>query len=364
MSASALKGKLLEFFVRRIFFNCGFTEVKADGIYMFENQGLFFINGKGAAHDADVLMDPPVQIPFAYPFRLLFECKSYESKVRISVARNALGLREDINAFEIVTLETIAKRKNNRRAEYAIENRRRHFYQVGVAALHSFTPSAVEFAANNKIPLFSLEWLLPQSVLSKIDSIDDALVQTLGTMSYSRIKKYFGDRRKDARDHHAEALSGIGSNQLLREIISEFDETLRSIYIGIIETGDLIFLKFNSESSRRDPFLDSERFSFRAAIHWRLQNPELWSFQIFTNDYNDRNGSAFYDFFLPKSISVKWRKSEYDKMQALNLKGEFFSRIFIFNKERSTDFPFYLINLDEEWLNSSRDILNIEESES
>jgi len=363
MSASALKGKLLEFFVRRIFFNCGFTEVIADDVYLYESHGLFFINGKGAAHDADVLMDPPVQIPFAYPFRLLFECKSYESKVRIPIVRNALGLREDINAFEIVTLDTIERRKNNRRAEYAIENRRRYFYQVGVAAVHTFTRPAVEFAANNKIPLFSLEWLLNPNTISKIDFIDNEFVGTLGPVGYRGIKKYFGDRRKDSRNYHADALNGIQRSQLLREIISEFEETLRNIYIGIIETGDLIFLKYNSESNQSDPLLQAERFNFRAAIHWRSQNPELWSLELRMNNYYHQNQTPSYDFYLPKTILAKWRESEFDKRQALDVKSEFFSRMFIFNRDRSSQFPFYLINLDDNWLAQAREILEVENPE-
>jgi len=53
--------------------------------------GLFYVNGRGAAHDADVLMEPLVQIPFSYPSRILFECKAYDSKTTLPIVRNALG---------------------------------------------------------------------------------------------------------------------------------------------------------------------------------------------------------------------------------------------------------------------------------
>ncbi len=71
-------------------------------------------------------------MPFAYPTRLLFECKAYNKPVNLGIARSALALRSDINDFEIVTDLTIDKRKNNRRVPLAVELRDRYFYQVGV----------------------------------------------------------------------------------------------------------------------------------------------------------------------------------------------------------------------------------------
>jgi hypothetical protein len=103
MKAENIKGALLEYLVRQIFKNCGFTNVKADGIYSFENKGLFFVNGKGAAHDADIIMNPPIQLPFIYPTQLIFECKAYRDEVGLPIVRNALGFRNDLNEFEIVT---------------------------------------------------------------------------------------------------------------------------------------------------------------------------------------------------------------------------------------------------------------------
>ncbi|MBO9684536.1 MAG: hypothetical protein J7502_18025, partial [Flavisolibacter sp.] len=174
MTSGQLKGTLLEYLIRQLLQNCGFSAVKPDGHYIYEQRGtgLFFINGKGAAHDADVLMDPPIQLPFSYPSRILFECKAYETTIGLNVVRNALGLRYDINEFEIVTDESIQKRKNNRRANYAISDRKRFDYQVGVAAVEPYSPAAFEFAANNKIPLFSLRWFLPENVCDLFHDIN------------------------------------------------------------------------------------------------------------------------------------------------------------------------------------------------
>jgi hypothetical protein len=165
MKVNILKGAFLEYIVRKLLKSCGFTNANADGLYTFERSGLFFVNGRGAAHDADVMMDPPIQMPFAYPTRIIFECKAYGGNTNLSVVRNAFGLRNDINEFEIVTKSSLKSRQNNRRASYAIEARKRYYYQVGVACVNDFSKPAVEFAANSKIPLLSLSWFLGRNII-------------------------------------------------------------------------------------------------------------------------------------------------------------------------------------------------------
>jgi len=125
LKAGNIKGALLEYIVRNLLKNCGFTNVRADNLFSFERGGLFFVNGKGAAHDADIIMNPPIQMPFTYPTQLLFECKAYGKNVDLSIVRNALGLRKDLNEFEIVTRDSLLLRQNNKRATCATDNRTR-----------------------------------------------------------------------------------------------------------------------------------------------------------------------------------------------------------------------------------------------
>lgn len=132
MNASHIKGALLEYLVRRLLANCGFISVSPDNLYTYRKNGLLFVSGRGAAHDAGVLMEPLVQMPFSYPSRILFECRALDSRTGLSEVRNALGLKVDINEFEIVTKDSLEQRKNNRRSGYAIEPRKRYNYQVGV----------------------------------------------------------------------------------------------------------------------------------------------------------------------------------------------------------------------------------------
>ena len=87
MKAGNLKGALLEYIVRQLLKSCGFTNVKADKLFSFQRSGLFFSNGRDAAHDADINMNPPIQMPFIYPSQLLFECKAYGTAVSLSIVR-------------------------------------------------------------------------------------------------------------------------------------------------------------------------------------------------------------------------------------------------------------------------------------
>ena len=57
-------GKLFEIFVKRILMNIGFMEVNSDGLYVYDAAPGQMIQGLGEAHNADVLLEPPVQIPF------------------------------------------------------------------------------------------------------------------------------------------------------------------------------------------------------------------------------------------------------------------------------------------------------------
>jgi len=120
-----------------------------------------------------MILKPIGTLSCKYPFRLIFECKAYSKKIGLPIVRNALGLRYDINEFEIITRNQLLERKNNRRSALAIDNRQRYSYQVGVATVEDFTKPAIEFSANNKIPLFSLRWILPGPACDLFHKIDD-----------------------------------------------------------------------------------------------------------------------------------------------------------------------------------------------
>jgi hypothetical protein len=354
MKPSNFKGALLEYLVRKLLWNCGFNSVTADGLYTFENKGLFFVNGKGAAHDADVLMEPPMQIPFTYPTRILFECKAYADKVGLPEVRNCLGLRHDINEFEIVTEATILKRQKNRRAEIAIKERKRYNYQIGLAGLSNFSVDAIEFAANNKIPLLSLYRFLSQRGLSTFHSIDQAYLNSINTDMQEKIYQFLKDRRpdEDHHDRHSEAYHYLWHNPDLRHIVFNFWSTAEEFYVGLIETGDLIFLRASSQKDSEN-FHNIQQFTdLRAQLHYYGEEPHIWRLSIFT-PANPALKSTF-TFFVPDTIMKLWELYSLDRTKAIAIKAEFFSRIYIFAHGRYPTTPVFTVQLDRQWMEEIR----------
>ena len=354
MNSSNFKGALLEYIVRRLLANCGFTPVIADDLYTFENGGLLFINGKGAAHDADVLMEPPVQMPFTYPSRVLFECKAYNSTVGLSIIRNVLGLRYDINEFEIVTKSSIDQRRDNTRATYAVEERNRYHYQVGVAAVGKFSKPAIEFAANNKISLLSLTWFFDSHTLDLFHSIDENYLESIHQTLQSKIYKYLkdGELGSNRAPRHVQARDYLHRDQKIGAIITSFESVISKSYIGLIETGDLIFL-FPKDSNSINQLNEIQSLTgLKAQIHYYLQEPDIWLLSI-SRDF-DSERIAEFRFFIPARILNLWKEYSLDKSKALDIKQEYFSRIFIFNRRRRPELPFFIANIDREWLENLR----------
>jgi hypothetical protein len=348
MKASQFRGAVLEYLVRSILANCGFSAAVSDGLYSFERNGLFFVNGKGAAHDADVLMDPPFQIPFTYPARVLFECKAYGSPVGLPTLRGALGLRYDINEFEIVTRESIARRQNNRRASYAVEPRTRCWYEVGVASFDTFTKPAIEFATNNKIQLLSMTSLLANDTAQVFSSIDDAFLARIGQDAQIALFRFFKDKHATRySDIHASALRFVHTNDRLRAVVADFDEAAPRLFVGILENGDMIFLRDESPTPyffERIP----ETSRVVAQIHYRPAEPDLWYLTLSEGQRQDI--IARFSFFLPRGILDRWVQIGLDRASAINIKQEFFSRLFIFTRGLRHGFPFVMVDLDREWV--------------
>lgn len=353
MKVGTIKGALLEYIVRQLLKNCGFTNVKSDNLYTYETSGLFFVNGKGAAHDADIIMNPPIQMPFSYPSQLIFECKAYGKKISLPVVRNVLGLRNDINDFEIVTKKSIKKRKNNSRSSYAIETRNRFIYQVGVASLNEFSKPSVEFAANNKIPLLSLSWFLSSRTIRDFNDIDQNLVDTFRESEVKNVYRFFKDREANLYDNkHQVARRFLDSGNVIGDIVTAANMTINYSYVGLLETGDMVFLFARSRSE--DNILNQLNGinTFSAEIHWNLNRPNVWRLTVFSK--RNRENRTEFDFFVPERIFNHWKQFNLDKTVALDIKQQFFSKIFVFNQRQNPEVPFSIISIDRRWLEDIR----------
>jgi len=353
MKAGNIKGALLEYIVRQLLKNCGFTNVRADNLFSFERGGLFFINGKGAAHDADIIMNPPIQMPFAYPTQLLFECKAHGSVANLPFVRNALGLRNDLNEFEIVTRDSILRRQNNRRASYAMDTRTRFLYQVGVASVNDFSKPAIEFSANNKIPLLSLSWFLGPDAIRDFNNITQSLIDDFDNQDIQNLYDFLKDREGDLYDNKYNiAHQFLQSDNIIGDIVTAANVTIRFSYVGLLETGDMVFLFARSRSE--DNVLNQlNGLTFlKAEIHWLIDRPNVWRLTVY--DRRNRERQTDFDFYVPKRIFNHWKTFNLDKSVALDIKQDFFSKVFVFNQRNNPEAPFSIINIDREWLDRVR----------
>jgi hypothetical protein len=353
VSAKKIKGNLLEFIVRQLLFNCGFRSTVPDGHYVYAQtgSGLFFVNGKGAAHDADVLMNPPIQLPFSYPTRLLFECKAYHRTVGLGVIRGALGLRYDINEFEIVTEDSINERKNNRRSTYAISARNRYNYQVGVASVRNFSSSAFEYAANNKIPLISLSWFLDATACNLFDDIIPTYVTAIDDEILEDLNSFL--RSRELNPPKSLVLQNfLRNDQVIGQILNRSSIWITSSLIGLNEFGDLFFL-FPNENFNRESFSGlGDRELLNARIHYWSDEPGTWYLNFEGMPRHQEYGLKFY---LPDKYMEVWAESNLNNSEALNIKQRFFSRIYLFGSNFSEDtIPFRIIEIDQSWLDQLR----------
>lgn len=285
-------GRAYELLVKHILINIGFSAVKSDGLYIFDGAPGQMIQGLGEAHNADVLLEPPVQTPFYSRTRLLIECKDYRRKVGLNTIRSSLGLREDINHFEIVDINRLQGRQRQRR-HGIMYNYDRFSYQVAVAALNGFTVPAQEFAATHRIPLLEFD---------KMPFWRDFCA----LLGYRHLDSYC-----DASElvRHPEQVT---ENQ----IIDFANEIGQHMAVAVTNSGQLLFLY--RISGKRNDFSDLYR------LHW--ENPSSpWTLQ---------SGGQIYSFQLPKSILKKWLEnisSDLElKKEAINCKAEFLSSMIVY----------------------------------
>lgn len=312
-------GKAFELLIKYILINIGFSDVKSDGLYVFDGTPGQMIQGLGEAHNADVLLEPPAQTPFYSRTRLLIECKDYRKKIGLDTIRSALGLREDINHFDIVDVNRLlARRRQNRRN--IVYDYERYTYQVAVAAFTGFTIQAQEFAASHRIPLLEF---------NKMPFWSD-FCELLGYYAF-----YFG---RNVGNHQTLL------NQINEEKIIEFaSEIGRRMAVAITNSGQLLFLY--RTSGNYNIFSDSY------TLHWRKVSLP-WEMH---------SGNQIYLFQLPKSIMRRWLDNSSSdlelKREAINCKAGLLSNMIVYYSDHCLP-TVKMISIDKYDLIKARENLN------
>ena len=239
------------------------------------------------------------------------------------VVRNA-SVPNDLNDFEIVTRNSLITRKNNRRSDIAVDKRKRLFYQVGVASPEGFTKTAIEFSYNNKIPLFSLKGMMSQSVINSFKDLTDAELNNFSQHEKQNLYDFFKDRDGDLSWLKYEVAKELLTYEgPLADIVTAVNTKIRFVSIGVLETGDLLFLY--TQNSENQSILKNN-MTLEAEIHWWVEKPSIWVLTIY--DPKDHEKRIMYEFYLPEIFFKDWEKYNHDKAMAIKMKEDFFSKIF------------------------------------
>ncbi len=340
----SIKGKLFEFFVYRLLAACGFKSVNPDGLLVYKGGPGLMVQGIGQPHNADVLLAPPIQTPFYYPTRLIVECKCYNDSIGLPQIRNALGLRDDVNNFEIVTEEILENRKYNRSTKPKFYDTKRYVYQIAVASIDGFKSTAFPFARAHRIPLISFAHsALFANIRQAISALDeyvkrnDDLAQRISSCITSVML---------CSGYRAESDS-FGCNEW-RTYIEEIENIERNITIGLLEDGTLLFLLQAGQEHTRlyDTYVQDDG----CTIHWSCGNDSTW---VLNND-----GTVYY-FELPREIYKNWEYSVgQQRKDALKIKRDYFSKIVLFRRIEGEEENITILRLSEQFMNKAEQSLN------
>lgn len=306
-------GKSFEIFVKKILMNVGFLEVQSDDLFVFDGNAGQMVQGLGEAHNADVLLEPPVQTPFIYKTRLLIECKDYNKKVGLNTVRSALGLREDVNSFEIVDRHDLEARRSQRR-NGIFKMYDRCIYQVAVASMSGFTTQAQKFAATHHITLIEFDkmdfWVGFKEVLHSISQNE----------SWNEAEKQ-------------------------DKIIRYADHISEKIAVAITNSGQILFLY-------REVGIENV-FSGEYRLVW--VSPQLsWKMSV---------GGCQYGFQLPDVILKQWINNMSTDLErrreAISLKEKYMSNMIVYYWQNGNP-AIGMISIDESHLGEAKERLGMD----
>lgn len=333
---ASIKGRLFEFFVYRLLVSCGFKPINPDGLLVYKGGPGLMVQGYGQPHNADVLLSPPIQTPFYYPTRLVVECKCYNQAIGLSQVRNALGLRDDINNFEIVTEDILKNRKSNRSNAPKYYPMKRYVYQVAVASIDGFTKTAFPFAQAHRIPLISFAHsLLFANIRDAITALDGIASRNddLGLQIDSCLRgvMLYPERIVSPDSFDCDEW---------RTYIEEIEAIESCITIGLLEDGTLLFL-LQVEQAVNEAYRSDIR-NDGCTIHWYRGDESTWVLN---------NHGIAYHFELPNEIFRQWVCSEGEqRRQALEIKRDYFSKIVLFKRSETNDEDVQILKLSEEFM--------------
>jgi hypothetical protein len=165
---SALRGYVLEELLAALLKNSGYdllVHESQDPVALVNAGNGLRVHGRGANHQADVLGQLRLRLPFMHPIRLFVEAKHRAEATGLADVRNALGVVNDVNEHYSSDL---ADRSTPRYVRYQ--------YRYALFSASGFTADAQRFAIAQQISLVDLRGPAFAWILDSAARIADALL--------------------------------------------------------------------------------------------------------------------------------------------------------------------------------------------
>ena len=296
------------------------------------------VKGRGCDHQIDAIADFIVHQPFSNPQRLLVEAKCYATgrSVGIQIARNALGVIQDVSEYWVPGSRQLPARK-------------RYHYQYALFSTTPYSKEAEKYAFAHDIyliPLANSAFLRP--VISSITSIsasdfgaepDNSIpieMKQLRVSVRNRLKNR-STSNHDSQEEYSEANEKL--NQLVRA-----SYRLNYALIAVLGGGFPVFLVPNEGVD-----IDSLSPPVRVEIYW---DSSQWYL------VKAGTGQQIFSFDLPPGLFKLYEeRGRLSPNQALNLKDQAMSH---FHSVWAHEGRIKIISfqLDQNWLEDVREHLS------
>ncbi|MER2121417.1 MAG: hypothetical protein ABS935_14190 [Solibacillus sp.] len=321
ISISALRGFLLEEALSKLLENSGYTLIDRQVLnypdrypeFVSRGNGLN-IKGRGGTHQADVLGQFPISIPFNYPVRLFVEAKFRGQKTGIDVVRSGIGILTDLNAnYQTIDLSG---------DELLIQ---RFSYQYAIFSTSGFSENAIKLAIAYKITLIDLSGNEYIDLLETIDIVARRLYRFLERREIilDEIRQYIRFRLFGERPRYDEQLIYSGYfDDILEPLFNKIDE-YGDLYLASVNSPFSILIKPSSSRGFKEFIREYKESTFEVSISWYYDEPNFWRISL---DYYNQSELEF-TFYLPELIKnyIFNRQNSSDVLvNALNAKEQFF----------------------------------------
>lgn len=177
ITISAVRGHVLEELLAELLRASGYellVDADQDAFALVAGSNGLRVRGRGADHQADVLGQLRLALPFTFPIRLFVEAKYRTGKTSLADVRNAVGVVNDVNEHFSTAAAQAAGLKT------------RHVYRYALFSASGFTQDAQSYALAHQLSLIDLSAPAFEPILQLAARVANALFDLASDVGVDR----------------------------------------------------------------------------------------------------------------------------------------------------------------------------------